>query len=40
MAYLSADAENKTSSDRRWLQVALHGGKGKVVVVRPDILPE
>ena len=40
MAYLSADTEHKSSSARRWLQVVLHGGKGKVVVVRPDVLPE
>ena len=40
MTYLSADAKHKPSSARRWLQVVLHGGKGIVVIVRPDILPE
>ena len=40
MVYLSADAENKCSSARRWLQAVLHGGKSIVVVIRPDILPE
>ena len=40
MAYLATDAEHKSSSARIWLQVVLRGGKGKVVVVRPDVLPE
>ena len=40
MAYLATDAEQKSSSARIWLQVVLRGGKGKVVVVRPDVLPE
>ena len=40
MAYLSTDVEHKSSSARRWLQAVLHGGKGKVVAVRPDVLPE
>ena len=40
MAYLSIDAEHKPTSAKRWLQVVLHGGKGIVVVIRRDVLPE
>ena len=40
MAYLSTDANHKPSSARRWSQIVLHGGKGIVVVIRPDVLPE